>query len=397
MFSNWSDFVIGQRQERDAAGLWRERRELTSPQSVSCVVGGRDLINFSSNDYLGLANNPALKQVTASAVTRWGVGAGASHLVCGHQSPHENLEADIASLVGAERTLLFSTGYMANLGVVSALLARGDVILQDKLNHASIIDAGVLSSATSLRYAHGDANHARKRLATFTSRRQRCMLVSDTIFSMDGDVAPVVDLKRLADEVGALLVLDDAHGFGVCGERGAGTLESLGLNPRDNVLMIGTLGKAVGGFGAFVAGDADLIAHIEQFARSYVYTTAVPAYVAETNRAAVKVIAGTRGDHLRARLDSNITLFRQLAKLHGLTLGASRSAIQPIQVGCEHQVVKISQRLEHMGFWVVAIRPPTVPKGTARLRVSLCASHTDSQIEALVQALATTLHEVLNV
>lgn len=397
MSSNWSGYVASQRQGRNAAGLWRRRRELTSPQSVLCTVGGRDLINFSSNDYLGLANNSNLKQIAASAAAQWGVGAGASHVVCGHQSPHESLEKDIANLVGAQRALLFSTGYMANLGVVSALAERGDVVLQDRLNHASIIDAVVLSSSTSLRYAHGDVDHARARLAKYRSSKQRCLLVSDTIFSMDGDIAPVVELKRLADDVGALLLLDDAHGFGVCGERGAGSLSMLKMKPEGNVLMIGTLGKAVGGFGAFVAGEAVFIDHVAQFARSYVYTTALPAYVAETNRAAVQMITDQPGDELRGRLESNISLFRVLARQHDLPVRASRTAIQPVVVGCERRVVKMSQMLERMGFWVVAIRPPTVPKGTARLRVSLSAAHTHHQIESLVAALSVTFAEAVDV
>ena len=394
MSSNWSDYIAHQRQERQVAGLWRQRRELKSPQAVVCKVGDRELINFSSNDYLGLANNAALKQATIDAVAAWGVGAGASHVVCGHQSPHELLEAEIAELVGAERALLFSTGYMANLGAVTALVSCGDVVLQDKLNHASIIDASALSSATSLRYAHGDVAHARVRLARVQSSTRRCLLVSDTVFSMDGDLAPVAELKHLADDAGALLLLDDAHGFGVRGERGAGSLSALGIKPQANVLMIGTLGKAAGGFGAFVAGDADLIDHIAQFARSYVYTTAMPAHVADTNRAAVRMIADGMGDQLRAQLATNVELFRRLAEQQDLPLSASQTAIQPVMVGCEKRVVELSEKLEEKGFLVVAIRPPTVPKGTARLRVSLSAAHTPGQIESLVAALKGAMIEV---
>jgi 8-amino-7-oxononanoate synthase len=350
-------------------------------------------MNFSSNDYLGLANAAELKRTAALAVSQWGVGAGASHLVCGHQTPHERLELDIAALVGAERALLFSTGYMANLGVINALVSKGDLLLQDKLNHASLLDAGMLSQAQNVRYAHCDITHAERRLQRARNKNQRVMMASDTVFSMDGDIAPVPQLKQLADQVGAMLVLDDAHGFGVMGDRGAGTLSAQELRPEGNVLMVGTLGKAVGGFGAFVAGDQAVIEHIEQFARSYVYTTALPAYTAEVNRAALEILSHSHS-RLRTQLKANIAQFRALAQERSLPLCGSETAIQPVIIGCEKDALKISQQLERQGYLVVAIRPPTVPPGTARLRVSLSATHTEQQIAGLVESLAVACKEV---
>jgi len=342
------------------------------------------LLNFSSNDYLGLANHPELIEAAKQSLEQWGVGSGASHLVCGHLEPHHKLEQKIASFVGAERAVLFSTGYMANLAVATALTSKRDLILQDKLNHASLIDGARLSDAQFKRYAHGNVSHAQTILAS--SRCDKALIMTDGVFSMDGNIAPLIQLKQLSDDHDALLFIDDAHGLACMGESGRGALELAGLTPCENVLLMGTLGKAVGSFGAFVAGDALYIEQLIQSARSYIYTTAIPPVVAATSMASIELIE-QQGTVLRDSLERNIEQFKRGAQELGLTLMDSNSAIQPLVLGDEDKALALSARLYDQGFLVTAIRPPTVPKGSARLRFTLSASHSSDQITQLLNAL----------
>ena len=346
-------------------------------------MSGSSLVNFSSNDYLGLANLPELSSVACREVQQWGIGSGASHLVCGHQTPHHKLEQSLADFVGAERAILFSTGYMANIAVASALTTKRDLILQDKLNHASLIDGARLSDAQFKRYAHGNSEHAKTLLNN--TKFENALLMTDGVFSMDGNVARLDELKQLVDEKEALLLVDDAHGFACLGASGKGALELFGLTPTGNILLMGTLGKAVGSFGAFVAGDEIFIEQLIQTARSYIYTTALPPAVAATSNAAIEYIAHN-GETLRKSLSANINQFKQGINKIGLELMPSESAIQPLVLGDEQRALAFSHALQEQGFLVSAIRPPTVPKGSARLRFTLSVSHSSGDIDRLLQA-----------
>jgi 8-amino-7-oxononanoate synthase len=346
-------------------------------------VAGRELRNFCSNDYLGLAQHPALIAAQCAAAREFGAGSGAAHLISGHSLLHQKLEAELADFTGRERALLFSTGYMANLGVLSALATRGEVLLEDRLNHASLIDGAALSGARLVRYAHADALAAAGRVQ---DHPETSLIASDGVFSMDGDLAPVRELAALARQQHAWLLIDDAHGLGVLGPHGGGLLELAGLGCAEVPLLVGTLGKAFGSFGAFVAGDAALIEYLLQRARSYIYTTALPAAVAAASSAALE-LARTEGWR-RTRLAAHVERFRSGAARLGFTLGASVTPIQPLLVGTAADALALSAALRAAGFWVAAIRPPTVPAGSARLRVTLSAAHEDADIDALLMALA---------
>lgn len=371
-------------ERRRAAGLYRSRRVLEGPQQPEQVVDGRRVVAFCSNDYLGLAAHPEVVAAFRRGVDAWGAGAGAAHLVNGHTRAHHALEEDLAAFTGRARALLFSTGYMANLGAACALVGRGDRVFEDRLNHASLIDAGLLSRARFARYRHADAGDLERRLAE--SKPGETLILTDGVFSMDGDVAPVPELARIARAHDARLMVDDAHGLGVLGARGAGTLEHFGLSANEVPILMGTLGKAFGTAGAFVAGSEDLIEWLIQSARSYVYTTAMPAAVAEATRAALRIVE--REEERRARLRDLIARFRRGAEQLGLALMPSETPIQPILIGDADTAVALAERLLECGFLVPAIRPPTVPEGSARLRVTLCATHTDAQVDALLEALA---------
>ena len=379
----WFDALEKRQRILKDASLWRSRRELNSPQQARINVSGSSLVNFSSNDYLGLANLPELSSVACREVQQWGIGSGASHLVCGHQAPHHKLEQSLADFVGAERAILFSTGYMANIAVASALTTKRDLILQDKLNHASLIDGARLSDAKFKRYAHGNSEHAKTLLNN--TKFENALLMTDGVFSMDGNVAPLDELTQLIDEKEALLLVDDAHGFACLGASGKGALELFGLTPTGNILLMATLGKAVGSFGAFVAGDEIFIEQLIQTARSYIYTTALPPAVAATSNAAIEYIAHN-GEALRKSLSANINQFKQGINKIGLELMPSESAIQPLVLGDEQRALAFSHALQEQGFLVSAIRPPTVPKGSARLRFTLSASHSSGDIDRLLQA-----------
>jgi 8-amino-7-oxononanoate synthase len=361
--------------------------DLAHPERVR--VDGRELLNFCSNDYLGLRSHPALVQAASQCMQQHGFGAGAAHLVTGHCSEHHALEIELAAFTQRERALLFSSGYMANLGVLSALSARHDLIVADRLNHASLLDAARLAGARLRRYAHLQADGAARVLE---SHAGATLMVTDGVFSMDGDVAPVRELAALARQHGAWLVVDDAHGLGVLGAHGGGTLEQAGLDARSVPVLVGTLGKALGSFGAFVAGDAVLIDTLIQRARTYIYTTALPPAIAAATRAALRLVQTEAWR--RERLRDLVARFRAGASALGLPLSPSSTPIQPLIVGSSARALALSEALHTQGFWVAAIRPPTVPHGSARLRVSLSAAHEDSQVDALLAALASAFaHE----
>jgi 8-amino-7-oxononanoate synthase len=369
---------------RSAAGLARRRRVVASPQGRTLVVDGRELVSFASNDYLALASHPALAAAASRAIARWGVGAGASHLVCGHTSAHESMERELASFVAPcrdARAVSFSSGYLANLAILTALGDREAVVFADRLNHACLNDGALLSRAELVRYAHGDAGALARRLAS-TDARSR-IIATDAVFSMDGDVAPLPDLLDIAERHDAWLVVDDAHGFGVLGE-GRGSLAHFGL-ASERIVYLGTLGKAAGAAGAFVAAHATVVETLLQAARPYIYTTAQPPMLAEAVRAALAIIRDDAGR--RARLHASIARFREGADALPWRLLPSPTAIQPLIVGDAASAVALSQQLAERGLWVPAIRPPTVPAGTARLRVSLTAAHTGEDIDRLLAAL----------
>lgn len=369
--------------QREAAGLYRHRQVVEGVQGVEVVVAGRKMINFCSNDYLGLASHPRMIEALQRGARRYGVGSGASHLVCGHMTPHHSLEEELAELTGRERALLFSTGYQANLGVLGALCRRGDWVAEDRLNHASLLDGARLAGARLKRYPHRDV----EALSQWMEERENVALIAtDGVFSMDGDVAPLRELATLSRLRGTWLYVDDAHGFGVLGQGGCGTLESLGLEQNDVPIYMATLGKALGVFGAFVAGPRAMIETLIQKARTYVYTTALPPALAEACRTGLRLLReeGWRRDRLR-RL---IHRFRSGAASLGLPLSPSRTAVQPLVVGGNRKALEVSRRLWERGFWVAAIRPPTVPVGSARLRITLCAAHDETQVDRLLETLA---------
>jgi len=369
---------------RRAEGLARERRIVESPQGAQIRVGERTLLAFASNDYLGLANAPALIAAARDAALRWGVGAGASHLIVGHAAAHAALEHELAAFVApcaGARALTFSSGYLANLAILTALASRRDAIFADRLNHACLTDGALLSRASFIRYRHADP--ARLEHALAASNAPRKLIVTDAVFSMDGDIAPLPDLLRLADANDAWLVVDDAHGFGVLGE-GRGTLAHFGLE-SERIVYMGTLGKAAGVAGAFVAAHPSVIETLVQSARSYVYTTAAPPLLAETLRAALAAIRD--GRQRRARLTELIALFRRASGEWPWKLLPSSTPIQPIVIGDVQTTCAVADALLARGILVPPIRPPTVPAGTARLRVSLSAAHSPADVETLVAAL----------
>lgn len=375
-------------EEIERQHLRRRRATVDSyPEPAShtqVIVDGRRLVDFSSNDYLGLAAHPALTAAMSDCATRCGAGSGASHLISGHGREHAALEEELAAFTGRPRALLFSTGYMANLGVVTALAQRGESVLLDRLSHASLIDAGLLSGARFRRYPHCDAAAARRLLAE--SAPQTTVLATDGVFSMDGDIAPLAALSQAAREHGAWLVVDDAHGLGVLGANGRGALEVAGLGCEEVPVLVGTLGKAFGSFGAFVAGADELIELLVQRARSYIYTTALPQPVAAATRAALRI--AREESWRRERVAALTARFRANARQEAVPLADSVTPIQPIPLGNARAALAAQQALRDAGFWVVAIRSPTVPAGAERLRVTLTAAHQESQIDALVESLS---------
>jgi 8-amino-7-oxononanoate synthase len=367
---------------RAALGLLRKRRTMHSPQSPHIVVDGKPYLAFCSNDYLGLANHPQLTSAMQQGAQQWGVGAGAAHLVSGHFDPHHQLESQLATFLGKPAALLFSTGYMANLGVVQALLGKNDTVFADKLNHASLNDAMQLSRAQVKRFRHGDMKQLAEMLVQTTSGRK--LIITDTVFSMDGDIAPLPELLSLCEQYDAWLLVDDAHGFGVLGEHGRGSLAHFGI-ASERVIYMATLGKAAGVFGAFVAAEQVVIDTLINHARSYVYTTATPPALSVALSESIRLI--TQGDELRGHLQDLITQLRAGLSDLPWSLMPSHTAIQPLLIGANQATLLLSEGLRERGIWVAAIRPPTVPQGTARLRITLSAAHSAADVNQLIVAL----------
>ncbi|OIQ97671.1 8-amino-7-oxononanoate synthase [mine drainage metagenome] len=362
--------------------LLRRRRSVESACGPELVVDGRRLLAFASNDYLGLAADPALIDAAREGAGRYGVGAGASHLISGHYAPHQALEERLAAFVGMERALYFSTGFMANLGVVTSLAGRNDAVFSDQLNHASLIDGIRLSGAEKYIYPHRDLAALEAMLSTCSAANK--LVVSDAVFGMDGDLAPLPELLELCQRHDAHLVVDDAHGFGVQGPQGRGSLAKFGIaSPR--VVYVGTLGKAAGVSGAFAAGADEVIEWLLQSARSYIFTTGAPPLLAQALLASVDLIE--RGDDRRAHLAQLIAQLRAGLRLKRWRLSDSTTAIQPLIIGENSEALRIGARLYESGLWIPVIRPPTVPEGSSRLRISLSAAHTPAQVERLVAAL----------
>ncbi len=362
--------------------LYRVRRVLESPQGVRPFVDGHPMLSFCSNDYLGLAADPVVADALREGVERYGVGSGAAHLISGHSEAHRRLEMDLADFTGRPRALLFSTGYMANLGVISALCARGEHVYADRLNHASLNDGARLAGARLKRYPHRDMA-ALERMSAGTGA---ALFITDGVFSMDGDIAPLAQLARLAQATGAWLMVDDAHGLGVVGRAGRGTLDLFGMDDLEVPILVGTLGKAFGTFGAFVAGSEALIETLIQRARSYIYTTALPPAVAHATSAALAL--AMREEWRREHLCRLIARFRHGAAALDLPLMESQTPIQPLLAGDSPRALEWSRFLESNGVLVTAIRPPTVPEGAARLRITLSAAHEEADIDRLLEVLS---------
>jgi len=365
---------------RQAEGLYRSRRTVTGVPGPELEVDGRHLLAFCSNDYLGLAGDPRIAAALAAAATRCGSGSGAAHLVCGHHAEHAALERELATFTGRPRALLFSTGYMANLGTIAALAGRGDSVIGDRLNHASLIDGARLSGARIQRYRHADPADLAAQLERAPGRP---LVITDGVFSMDGDVAPLTELAAICREHDARLLVDDAHGLGATGPGGRGSTAPYDLD--DVPLLVGTLGKAFGTFGAFVAGPEELIETLIQQARPYIYTTALPPAVAAATRVSLRIAADE--EWRRDRLAVLIRRFRDGAERLGLDLLPSSTPIQALLLGDANRALAASQFLEERGLLVTAIRPPTVPAGTARLRFTLSATHDEAQVDRLLKAL----------
>ncbi len=375
-------FLQGALEQRKAAGLMRQRRLLDSPQAEHIVANSQPYLSFCSNDYLGLANHPKLIQAMQNAAQESGVGSGASALVTGHHRHHDHLEKQLAQFVDMPAALLFSTGYMANIGVLGALLGREDAIFADKLNHACLNDGGYYSLATFNRFAHNDVYALEKLLEA--SKAQHKIIAVDAVFSMDGDMAPLAEYLALCEKYDAYLYIDDAHGFGVLGEHGQGTLNHLKLkSPR--IIMMATLGKAAGVAGAFVAGESVVIDYLIQTAKSYVYSTPAPPPLSATLSASLELIE--QSDDLRTHLSCLITYFKNHLKCEKWQLMPSQTSIQPLLIGENLEALALSEYLQKQGILVPAIRPPTVPLGTARLRISLSAVHSLDDVKKLILAI----------
>lgn len=368
---------------RQEQHLYRSRRIITSPQGPRVTIGDKSFLSFCSNDYLGLANHPDVVAALQKGAEQYGAGSGAAHLISGHSQAHHALEEELAEFVGRPRALLFSTGFMANLGTVAALLDKSDAVFEDRLNHASLIDAGLTSGARFHRYAHGDVDALLALLVKSDATKK--LIVSDGVFSMDGDIAPLDRLNQVAREQHAWLMVDDAHGLGVIGEQGRGALDYHGMSTKDVPVLMGTLGKALGSFGAFVSGEEDLVEYLIQEARTYIYTTALPPAIAEATRTSLRL--AQQEQWRRDKLHSLIERFRSGATELGLQLMDSSTPIQPLLVGDNARTLQLSRQLFENGLLISAIRPPTVPVNTARLRITFSASHEEQDVDLLLSQL----------
>lgn len=375
------------RAERQRQQRYRQRRLLQSPQGAAVRVDGSDMLAFCSNDYLGLANHPEVIAAFQQAAEHYGVGSGASHLICGHGEEHHRLEEELAAFTGRERAVLISTGYMANFGTINGLTDADSLIFADRLNHASLMDGAFVSRGQLQKFAHNDMADLEARLQSTRSGNR--LIAVDGVYSMDGDLAPLPELVQLAEHYDAALMVDDAHGFGWLGQNGAGICEHFGLGQRQVPILMATLGKSLGGFGAFVAGSEDLVEVLIQHCRPYVYSTALPPAVAAAARASLRVIR--REPERRQHLVTLIERFRRGATEREIPLLDSATPIQPLVLGAESRVMAVAAQLAADGIWVGAIRPPTVPLGSSRLRISLSAAHSFHQVDALLDALAHAL------
>ena len=372
-------------QARQQQQLYRQRRVVESPQARVIMVNGNELLNLCSNDYLGLANDDRIRQAFISGVNTWGVGSGASHLVCGHTRAHHYLEEQLAEFTARPRALMFSSGYAANLGAINALVSAGDAVFEDKLNHASLLDGGLLSRANFKRFRHKDCNHLNDQLGQISASDGRKLIVTDGVFSMDGDLCDIDALCQIGTEHKAWLMVDDAHGFGVLGEEGRGVVNPAIHSSDDVQVLVGTLGKAFGTQGAFIAGSEELIETLIQNARTFIYTTALPAAVAVATTESLRIV---RTEHWRReKLQALIAQFREGAQVLGLDLLPSTTPIQPVLMDSEANALQVAQQLEDQGILVTAIRPPTVPAGTSRLRITFTANHTEADVSQLLHAL----------
>ncbi|WP_201276905.1 8-amino-7-oxononanoate synthase [Microbulbifer sp. ALW1] len=392
--SSLQDFLNTRLAERRAQQLYREHKILDAAPGPVAVVDGAELITFSSNDYLGLATHPEVIAAQQRGALL-GAGATASHLVNGHFAIHQQLQNTIAEMTGREAALLFGSGYMANVGIINALVGRGDFVVQDKLNHASLIDGGRISGAQYLRFAHNDLAALDVQLQRARNKSDgRMLLAVDGVYSMDGDIAPLAEMAALCRKYDAWLMVDEAHGFGVMGSEqcpSAGSAAAAGLDQDTAPIVMGTLGKAAGNAGAFVAGSQALIDYLTQFARTYIYTTGMPPAVAAGCLRALELMQQAP---LQQTLVQRIDYFRRRAAERNLPLENSSSAIQPLVLGCEQRVLDVAAQLRNAGYLVGAIRPPTVPAGTARLRITLSAAHSEAQIDGLLSALSAALAPV---
>lgn len=363
--------------------LIRARYAHDTPQGPVIRLDGKNLVNFCSNDYLGLANHPSLIEAMKEGLDRYGVGSGASQLICGYTTAHERLEESLCEFTDRESAILFSSGYLANLAIVNTFLDRHDTVIGDKLNHASMIDAARLSRANFRRYPHTDISSLSSLLRISTGKK---MVMTDGVFSMDGDIAPLPELVQACVEMGAWLVVDDAHGFGVLGENGGGIVEQYGLNTKEIPILMATFGKALGTSGAFIAGNKEVMDMFVQSARTLIYSTAPPPAISYATIRALKIVReeSWRREHLRKLIGRFINGARQLS----LPVMNSSTAIQPLLIGSAGKAVNISKKLFEKGFYVTAIRPPTVPRGTSRLRITLTAAHSEEQVDQLLDALS---------
>jgi 8-amino-7-oxononanoate synthase len=383
------DFLERELSALDDAGLRRQLREVGSAQAREITLNGQRVLNFCSNNYLGLASHPVVTEAAHAALREWGLGSGASRLIVGNQRVHEAVEAQLAGLVHTQAALLFNSGYHANLGVIPALVGDGDTIYSDELNHASLIDGCRLSRAAVEVYRHLDLEHLADALGRAGGDGRR-LIVTDGVFSMDGDRSPVAELSQLAGQHGAMLMVDEAHSVGVLGERGQGLCHEAGVEPD---VRMGTLGKAVGGFGAFIAGSAVLREYLLNRGRTFVYTTALPAAVVAAAGAAVGLIRGPEGTARRSQLFARISeLSSGLERLGLLMPGSGSTPVFPVLVSDAGRVMQCSERLLEAGIYAQGIRPPTVPRGTSRLRFALMADHTEEDIARVLDALGALQH-----
>lgn len=377
-----ADFIQAELERLKRAGLYRELRAVAGEQGPTLVLDGREMLNFSSNNYLGLANHPALREAGKAAIDRYGCGSGASRLISGNMTLHEELESKIAALKGTEAALVFNSGYQANIGLLAALMGEGDVILSDSLNHASIIDGCRLSRAQTAVYPHCDLARLEEELKKTPAAGGK-LIVTETLFSMDGDEAPLAEIVELAERYGAQVMVDEAHATGVFGPNGAGVVAKLGLGNRVPIQM-GTLGKALGGFGAYVAGSKDLRDLLINRCRSFIFTTSLPPAVMAMAIAAIDLLS--KEPQRRLALWHNCRAMKEGLKKLGFSLGESESQILPLIIGDAQKCMAFSERLLKKGVFAQGIRPPTVPPGTSRLRITLMATHTHEHLHQALKA-----------